>query len=443
MDDATKPASRTTAGVAYAAGFGNEHTSEAVPGALPVGQNSPQRPPLGLYAEQISGTAFTAPRAVNRRSWFYRIRPSVCHGTFSEHAAGDLLTSPCADARAVAAQLSWNPFPIPPEPCDFFESWHTVALNGDCRLQVGLGIHVYLATESRTDRYFFDADGELLFVPQQGRLRFRTEMGVLEVEPGEICVVQRGIKFGVDLLDGPARGYIAENYGSLFGLPELGPIGSNSLANARDFMYPTARFEDGERECELWMKASGRLFRSRQRHSPLDVVAWHGNYAPYKYDLRRFNAIGTVSYDHPDPSIYTVLTARSDTPGVANADFVIFPPRWMVAEHTFRPPWYHRNAMSEFMGLVYGVYDAKPGSFMPGGASLHNGMIAHGPSDVSFAKASAAELRPTKQDDTMAFMVESRFPYLTTPYAMESGALDDAYSACWSGLKRHFPKRHE
>jgi homogentisate 1,2-dioxygenase len=434
----TAPPRDAAAALKYASGFRNEHASEAIPGALPVGQNSPQHAPRGLYAEQISGTAFTAPRAANRRTWFYRIRPSVCHGPFEEIPAGDLRTAPVEDGKSVAAQLRWLPFAIPDTPCDFFDSWHTVATNGNCHMQAGLGVHIYLANATPSDRYFCNADGEMLFVPQQGRLRFRTEAGMLELEPGEICVIPRGIKFGVDLLDGPSRGYIAENYGAAFELPELGPIGSNGLANARDFLYPTASFEDGERPSELLMKFGGRLFASRQSASPLDVVAWHGNYAPYKYDLRRFNVIGTVSFDHPDPSIYTVLTSRSDTPGTANADFVIFPPRWLVSEHSFRPPWYHRNVMSEFMGLIYGVYDAKPQGFVPGGASLHNCMLPHGPSDEAFANATANELRPMKLADTLAFMFESRYVFQPTRYALEAKELDMKYAEGWAGLGRHF-----
>jgi homogentisate 1,2-dioxygenase len=287
-------------------------------------------------------------------------------------------------------------------------------------------------------RYFTDADGELLLVPQQGRLQLRTEAGRLDVAPGEIAVIPRGYKFAVDLPDGVARGYVCENYGRPLDLPELGPIGANGLANPRDFLYPRAAYEDSEAPCELVMKTNGRLFAADLAASPLDVVAWHGSYAPYKYDLARFNVIGSISYDHPDPSIFTVLTSQSDTPGTANVDFVAFAPRWLAMEDTFRPPWFHRNAMSEFMGLIEGVYDAKPSGFAPGGASLHNVMLPHGPDAEAFAAASAAELKPEKQAGTLAFMFESRYPYLATEFAMTTPALQAGYLDCWAGLQRQF-----
>jgi homogentisate 1,2-dioxygenase len=283
---------------------------------------------------------------------------------------------------------------------------------------------------------FYDADGELLLVPQDGRLSIFTEMGVLGLSPGEMGVIPRGVKFRVELLDGTARGYVCENYGALFRLPELGPIGANGLANVRDFLTPVAAFEDVDEPTEVIQKFQGALWSTTLDHSPLDVVAWHGDLAPYKYYLSLFNTINTVSFDHPDPSIFTVLTSPSDTPGTANADFVIFPPRWMVAEHTFRPPWFHRNVMSEFMGLVHGAYDAKAGGFAPGGMSLHNGMSAHGPDVASHAAASAAELKPLKIENTMAFMFESRFVFRPTAWAMQSPALQGDYDACWDGFEK-------
>ncbi len=423
----------------YLSGFGNEHATEAITGALPVGRNSPQRVPLGLYAEKFSGTAFTAPRAGNLRSWFYRIRPSVVHGRFRQIGAGRWTTGPIVDTVPTANQLRWSPLPIPEVPVDFVGGLTTMAGNGDASLQLGMGVHVYVANRSMGRRILCNADGEMLIVPQLGRLNLGTECGVLEVGPGEIAIVPRGLKFRVDLADGPSRGYVCENYGAAFRLPELGPIGSDGLANRRDFLAPIAAFEDLEAEHELLFKAGGRLFRATLGHSPLDVVAWHGNLTPYKYDLRRFNVIGSTSYDHPDPSIFTVLTSPSDTPGTANVDFVIFPPRWLVMEGTFRPPWYHRNVMSEFMGLVYGVYDAKSGGgFPPGAASLHNCMTAHGPDAAAFERATSRELEPEFLADTMAFMFESRYLIEPTRYAMESPLLQDDYADCWQGLKKHF-----
>ncbi len=420
----------------YVSGFGNEVATEAVPGALPAGQNSPQRVPFGLYAEQLSGTAFTAPRGENRRSWLYRLRPTASHAAYAPHPQGLLRSGPFEEVPPTPNRLRWDAPELPTTPTDLVDGLVTYAGNGDPATGAGIGIHLYAANQSMKDRVFFDADGELLFVPQQGRLHLFTELGLLELAPGEIGVVPRGVRFRAELPDGTAIGYVGENYGALFRLPELGPIGSNGLANARDFLTPTARFEDVERPTQVIQKFCGRLYTTTLDHSPLDVVAWHGNLAPYKYDLARFNTIGTVSFDHPDPSIFTVLTSPSDTRGTANCDFVIFPPRWMVAEHTFRPPWFHRNVMSEFMGLVQGQYDAKAGGFVPGGASLHNCMSGHGPDKASYEAAVAAELAPHKIDKTMAFMFESRNVIRATRHAMETKALQKDYDACWSGFTK-------
>jgi len=424
----------------YVSGFGNEVATEAVPGALPEGRNSPQSAAFGLYAEQVSGTAFTAPRRENRRSWLYRLRPSAHHPPFRPVETARLLRSgPFEEVPPSPNRLRWDPVPVPPAstPTDFVEGLVTLAGNGSPAALTGIGIHVYAANRSMKDTVFYDADGELLLVPQDGRLRLVTELGVVDLRPGEIGVVPRGIRFRAELPDGKARGYVCENYGATFRLPELGPIGSNGLANARDFLTPVAAFEDLDRPTRVVQKFQGRLWEAELDHSPLDVVAWHGNLAPYKYDLARFNTIGTVSFDHPDPSIFTVLTSPTDTPGTANCDFVIFPPRWMVAEDTFRPPWFHRNVMSEFMGLVKGVYDAKEGGgFVPGGGSLHNCMSAHGPDRATFEKASNTSLSPQKYDDTLAFMFETRLTLAPTRFAMESPILQRDYDACWSDFAK-------
>jgi homogentisate 1,2-dioxygenase len=422
----------------YQTGFGNEFATEAVDGVLPSGQNSPQRVAKGLYAEQLSGSAFTAPRHRNRRSWLYRIRPAAQHSPFTEsrHAT---FHNRFDEAPATPNQLRWDPLPMPAQATDFLDSLITMGGNGGAAEQAGIGIHLYCANRSMEGRYFYDADGELLIVPQQGRLRVRTELGVLDVEPLEIAVVPRGIRFLVELPDGEARGYVAENFGTPLHLPDLGPIGANGLAQPRDFLTPVAAYEDIDGEFELVAKFQGNLWAASIGHSPLDVVAWHGNYAPYKYDLRRFNTIGSIAVDHPDPSIFTVLTSSSDTPGVANMDFVIFPPRWLVAEHTFRPPYFHRNVASEFMGLIDGAYDAKAGGFVPGGASLHNCMSGHGPDAASFEKASAADTsRPDHIVGTMAFMFETRKVIRPSRQALESTALQGDYYECWRGLKKHF-----
>jgi homogentisate 1,2-dioxygenase len=429
----------------YHSGFGNDVATEAVAGALPRGQNSPQRVPFGLYAEQLSGTAFTAPRRENRRSWLYRMRPSASHPRYEPLGdAGLVRGAPFDEVPVPPNRLRWSPPELPSRPTDFIDGLVTFAGNGDASMGAGLAVHMYLANRSMVDRVFYDADGELLFVPQAGTLRLFTELGILELAPGEMGVVPRGVRFRVELPDGAAVGYVCENYGALFRLPELGPIGSNGLANSRDFLTPVAAFEDVDRATQVVQKFQNRLWATTLDHSPLDVVAWHGNLAPYKYDLRLFNTIGTVSFDHPDPSIFTVLTSPSDTPGTANCDFVIFPPRWMVAEHTFRPPWFHRNMMSEFMGLVYGVYDAKAGGFAPGGASLHNCMSGHGPDKVSYERAIAAELAPQKIDQTLAFMFESQWVIRPTRFAMDSPKLQLDYDECWSSFeKAKLPGREE
>lgn len=424
--------------LAYLTGFGNEHETEAVAGALPIGRFSPQRVPHGLYAEQFSTTAFTAPRADNRRTWFYRIRPSVTQGRYRPIDSGLVCTAPLTGVTTPPDQMRWDPLEIPDKPADFIDGLITFAANGDARMQAGIGVHIYLANRSMQDRYFYNADGELLLVPQSGGLMLHTECGCLAANPGDIAVIPRGMKFRVELLDQTARGYVCENYGMPLALPERGPVGANGFANNRDFQYPVAAFEDKEGKFELVCKFQGGMYACDMDHSPLDVVAWTGTSAPCRYDLSRFNVIGTVSFDHPDPSIFTVLTSRSDTPGVANMDFVIFPPRWMVAEDTFRPPWYHRNVMSEFMGLVRGVYDAREKGFVPGGASLHNSMSPHGPEAEVFEKASTVELKPQRYTDTLAFMFESRYVIAPTQYALDTPVRQRDYQDCWQGINKHF-----
>jgi homogentisate 1,2-dioxygenase len=426
----------------YQSGFGNEFATEAVAGALPVGQNSPQQAPMGLYAEQLSGTAFTAPRGANRRSWLYRIRPAAVHKPFLQIDNGriesrfDVVSTP---VPTPPNQLRWDPLPMPKAATDFVDGLVTMAGNGDPAAMTGCAIHMYAINRSM-QRFLYNADGELLIVPQHGQLRIDTELGRIDVEPQEIAVVPRGVRFRVELRDGAARGYVCENYGALLRLPDLGPIGSNGLANPRDFLTPHAWYEDREGSFELIAKFMGNLWSARIDHSPLDVVAWHGNYAPYKYDLRRFNTIGSTSFDHPDPSIFLVLQSQSATPGTDNLDFVIFPPRWLVMEHTFRPPWFHRNVASEFMGLIHGVYDAKAEGFLPGGASLHNCMSGHGPDADTFAKASEVDTsKAHKIADTMAFMFETRAVIRPTRQALDSAQLQHEYFRCWEDLPKRFP----
>jgi homogentisate 1,2-dioxygenase len=426
-------------GLAYQSGFGNAFASEALAGALPAGQNSPQQAPFGLYAEQFSGTAFTAPRHLNRRTWMYRIRPSAQQGPWRPMPAGLWGGAPFPGAAVPPDPLRWNPFPMPAYPTDFLAGLATVAANGDPARQEGASVLVYAANTSMGDTFLACADGELLLLPQQGRLSLRTELGNLDVTPGEMALIPRGLRFQVDLPDGASRGYVCENHGAPFRLPELGPIGANGLANPHDFLAPVAAFEDKSVACRLVAKYQGACWETELAHSPLDVVAWRGNLAPCKYDLRRFNALGSISFDHPDPSIFTVLTSPSESQGTANADFVLFPPRWMVAEHTFRPPWFHRNVMSECMGLIEGAYDAKAEGFLPGGLSLHNALTGHGPDAATFGKASAAELKPRYLGDTLAFMIETRWALRPSRFALDSHALQKDYAACWRDLPKRFP----
>ena len=424
----------------YMSGFGNGFETEALPGALPVGRNSPQRCPYGLYAEQLSGSPFTAPRVANERSWLYRIRPTVVHwNEFRQADIGLWRTAPAHEVDVPIAPMRWDAIAIPSEALTFVQGIRTMTTAGDAGSQAGMGAHLYFVTRSMEDEYFYNADGELLFVPQQGHLRLVTEFGLIAIEPGEIAVIPRGVKFRVELPDGPARGYVCENYGGALTLPERGPIGANCMANQRDFLTPVAAYEDRDAASKMFVKWGGKLWECDLDHSPLDVVAWHGNYAPYKYDLRKYSPVGPILFDHADPSIFTVLTAPSETPGTANIDFVLFSDRWLVAENTFRPPWYHMNVMSEFMGLVYGVYDAKSGGgFQPGGASLHNTMLPHGPDMDAFEKASDAELAPHKLQGTLAFMFETRFPQKITRYAAETPAFQKSYAGYGKHLTKHF-----
>jgi homogentisate 1,2-dioxygenase len=429
---------RSSSKLTYMSGFGNHFESEAREGALPKGQNSPQEAGLGLYAEQLSGSSFTAQRHENQRSWLYRILPSVVQGRFKPVDAHFICSKPFDEVPPIPDQLRWDPLPIPEQPTEFLAGLKTIAGNGGYGSYKGCAVHIYATNRSMSDSFFYNADGELLFVPESGDIELRTEFGIIHAVPGEIAVVQRGIKFQVVLPSGQARGYLLENYGPPLRLPQLGPIGSNGLANPRDFQTPVAAFEQKTGKFKLLCKFQGRLFEASIDHSPLDVVAWHGNYAPYKYDLALFNTVNTVSFDHSDPSIFTVLTSPSEMPGIANVDFVIFPPRWLVAEHTFRPPYFHRNVMSEYMGLIFGQYDAKAEGFVPGGGSLHNAMSAHGPDAATYKRASTEKLEPKYQGDTLAFMFESSLVFRPTAFALKTEALQKDYSDCWQGLKANF-----
>jgi len=424
----------------YMSGLGNHFETEALPGALPQGMNSPQRCNYGLYGEQLSGTAFTAPGHQNERTWCYRIRPSVRHcGRFTKLDLPYWCSAPNIKNDIISlGQYRWDPIPHANEPLTWLNGMRTMTTAGDVNTQVGMASHVYLVTQSMVDEYFYNADGELLIVPQEGKLRLCTELGTMDIEPSEIAIIPRGMLYRVELLEGPARGFVCENYGQKFTLPDRGPIGANCMANRRDFKTPVAAFEDRDTPSQVTIKWCGQFHRTDIGHSPLDVVAWHGNYAPVKYDLRNYCPVGAVLFDHPDPSIFTVLTAASGIPGTANIDFVLFRERWMTQENTFRPPWYHKNIMSELMGNIYGQYDAKPKGFLPGGISLHNMMLAHGPDKNAFEAASNADLKPVKLENTMSFMFETRFPQHLTTFAATEAPLQDNYIDCWNSLEKKF-----
>ena len=423
----------------YMSGFGNDFETEALKNSLPQGQNSPQKCAYGLYAEQLSGTPFTAPRGKNERSWCYRIRPSVKHMNRFEKIQMPFWKSAPHILEDVISlgQYRWDPAKLEGK-TDFISGIRTITTAGDVNTQVGMAAHVYIANQDMIDKYFYSADSELLIVPQEGRIRFLTEMGIIDVEPREIVIIPRGLMFRVEIIDAQARGFICENYGAKFDLPNRGPIGANCLANSRDFKTPVAYYEDNSNLSKLIIKWCGQFHITEIDHSPLDIVAWHGNYAPCKYNLKNFSPVGALLFDHPDPSIFTVLTAPSGIEGTANIDFVLFRERWSVAENTFRPPWYHKNIMSELMGNIYGVYDAKPEGFKPGGMSLHNMMLPHGPDMEAFEKATKAELRPQKMENTMSFMFETRFPQHLTYFAATDQSLQKDYIDCWKSLKKNF-----
>ncbi|MCK0141481.1 homogentisate 1,2-dioxygenase [Aliiroseovarius sp. F20344] len=435
--DMTRAVSAVGTETHYMPGWANDFETEALPGALPQGMNSPQKCEYGLYGEQLSGTAFTANPP--ERTWCYRIRPSVKHSArYTKIDMPYWKSAPCVDPDVISlGQYRWDPVPTT-EGLNWITGMRTMTTAGDVNTQVGMASHIYLVTESMVDDYFFSADSELLVVPQEGKLRFYTELGIIDLAPQEIGVIPRGLVYRVELLEGPARGFVCENYGQKFELPGRGPIGANCMANPRDFKAPVAAYEDREVPSTITIKWCGQFHKTEIGQSPLDVVAWHGNYAPYKYDLTTYCPVGAILFDHPDPSIFTVLTAPSGQPGTANIDFVLFRERWMVAENTFRPPWYHKNIMSELMGNIYGQYDAKPQGFVPGGVSLHNMMLPHGPDRDAFEGASNSNLGPEKLDNTMSFMFETRFPQHLTAFAANEAPLQDEYIDCWESLEKKF-----
>ncbi|WP_052730553.1 homogentisate 1,2-dioxygenase [Sphingomonas sp. SRS2] len=423
----------------YQKGFGNEFASEALAGALPVGQNSPQKSPLGLFSELVSGTAFSAPRSLNRRSYLFRIRPSVSQGVFGPLDNRNFLTPPL-DIEPYPGPLRWAPFAMPEAPTDFIQGILTICGNGSPKDHVGMAVHSFAANRSMDARAFSNADAECLILPQIGGLRLVTEIGILHVRPGEVALVPKGMKFRVDLLDGPIRGFLCENYGHPFVLPDLGLIGSHGLANAIDFEVPVAAYEDKEGPVELVHKLAGSLWSAELDHSPFDVVAWRGNWTPSKFDMRRFMVMGALNFDHPDPSIFCALSSPSSSVSGGNLDFMVLPPRWMVAEHTFRPPGFHRNCVAEFLSVIQGSHEARSSSFPPGSVSVHNSWTPHGPDFATYEAAREADLAPVKIEDALVFMFETRFPLEVASQALEGKNRQREGHRGWEGFRKRFPE---
>ena len=433
QDQARNAKSTTNRKLEYQSGLGNELQTESIPGALPIGQNSPQRPPLGLVSELVSGTTFSAPRSLNRRSYLFRIRPSVLRGRFERRANGPFLTPPFG-VEPSPNHYCWHPFQRLEPGKDFVDGVATLMGNGSPGEQAGMAIHVYAATKSMNDRIFSNADGEMLIVPHVGDIRVCTEYGILELGLGDLAVIPRGTKFRVELVGDRATGFVCENFGLPLRLPELGLIGSNGLANVADFEIPVAAFEERSASIELVHKLAGNLWSARMDHSPLDVVAWRGTLYPYKYDLRRFVGLGTVTIDHPDPSIFSVLTSPSDSVLGPNFDVMALTPRWIVAERSFRPPGYHRNCVAEFIALLQGAYAGLP----PGSTTLTNPWTEHGPETETLAVAREMALAPVKVDDMLLVLIESRFPVQVTDFAETASEMVRDYTDRWKGFEPYF-----
>lgn len=416
----------------YLSGFGNEHATEALPGALPVGRNSPQKLPYGLYAEQVNGSAFTVPRSENQRSWLYRIYPTAAAQGAWARTHNERLDESDEPLETSPERCRWRPWTAEVGEIDFVDGLFRLCQSGGARERRGMSLYVYAANRSMRNRVFSSVDGELIILPQQGSIRVRTEMGNLRVEPGEMVLLPRGIRFSVELQGDACKGFVCENLGMAFRLPERGLIGANGLANARDFLAPVAAYEVDDTRFESIAKFGGRIWSSTLSRTPFDVVAWHGTYAPFKYDMRRFNAVHSVSYDHTDPSVFTALTSPSGIAGVANVDFAVLPPRWIVANETFRPPYYHRNIMSEIVVSLRGAPESRGTEYHVGSCHVHNAMAPHGPDPEILQKASNAPLAP-RWEDTLMVMFESFLPYGVPREAAQARDRDTNYESNWDG----------
>ncbi|KAH9874017.1 hypothetical protein IAQ61_004645 [Plenodomus lingam] len=436
----------------YQAGWGNRHQSEVIPGTLPVAQNNPQEVRFGLYTEGITYSAFAAPRAHNYSTYMYRCRPAAAHNGYvpfeSKSNIQNCFLSLNPKVATLPEQAEWRPFPLPKEEekIDFANGLHTLAGSGDPNIREGLALYVYMINSSMERRAFCNADGDFLICAQLGTLDIVTEMGKIFLQPGEICVIQRGIRFCMNLAPDTkvARGYITEVWGSMWELPDLGPLGGHGLANPRDFLYPVAAIDDNLHvDWQIVNKINGELVAIQQDHSPFDLVAWHGNVVPYKYDLTKFSSQNSTSIDHTDPSIFTVLTAKSRDPLTPLADFLWFGPRWDVATNTFRLPYFHRNSASEFLACLYGQGLGRSDDFQPGGGSFEGGHTPHGGFHEGYQHGMRIhESQPEKiLTEQLTIMIESSRLFLWTEWARKGCGVIDEHGTnykVWEALPDRF-----
>jgi homogentisate 1,2-dioxygenase len=428
-------------------GFGAPLQSEALPGALPLHQNSPRHAPYGLYPEQLSGTAFGLPRHKNLRTWLYRIRPSAQQSPFRP-LRHETFTTAFTSEPVEPNLFGWRPCPIPSAGQDFVDGIVTLGGAGDGHSRRGYALHWFTANRSMDNRAFCNADGDFLLVPQLGELTLVTELGVLEVGTGQIALLPRGLRYSVVLRSPAARGFIAEVYGRHFELPERGVIGANGLADARHFRTSTAWFEDRlELGYRITSKLGGVLYDAQQDYSPYDVVAWHGNYVPYVYDLAAFVPVSNVRVDHPDPSIYSVVSCPLDETGSNLLDLIVFPPRWDPTEHTFRPPFFHRNATMEWNAVVRS--DSSDGALFESGVSfLTPPMTPHGVTSAAVERAfrldeATAAVPHRSSDQSLWIQFESSLPLQLSPLAREPSRAILDWPTVWGAYRNHFRPQRE
>ncbi|RSL87550.1 hypothetical protein CDV31_016235 [Fusarium ambrosium] len=445
----------------YLNGLGNLHQSEAFPDAVPLVNSYPQHAKYGLRSEKVSGTSFTAtPRSQNLWSFLYRARPSYNHGTFELWNQHLETANPSRPKHLTPNSYVWPTFNVTKGD---WTAQHLLGGNGSPTDKTGVAIWLFHVNKDMPPQTVFSSqDGEALIVPQTGALDIQTEYGKLLVRQQEIAVIPRGIKYRVTLPEGKeARGYVLELYQGHFRLPELGIIGSIGLANPRDFQVPTASFDgkiesqgdtqvavanDGRGEWTIISRLDTKLWFATQDSTPFDVAGWQGTLYPYKYDVRRFNYIGNLNYDHADPSVFVVLTSQSygKEPGTAVVDFAAVGEHWHPAQHTLRVPWYHRNTASEFVFPIIAEQDPKSrlntsDTFGPWGAWLNANMVTHGSNEQEYAEWQAKDtLTPMKLQDfgVTSAIIETEATLLLTDWAFEAATKNfkDQTNAAFEGL---------